>query len=429
MEKVFMDVMDGSSPRRRRYTVSRSSCLSSPPQARRPSHHGCDANAVCEQRQRKGGSERTHLDLDHSQPPGRRKPHLVRSKTFDHSLLNHLPPDTGAKVEQKKPHYSQLSKTNSQYHKVFKDICKEELLRQSYTCALQKDILYQGRLFVSDNWICFQSKVFGKDTKIAIPVVFVTNIKKTKTAILVPNALEISTSRDRYVFVSFLSRDNTYKFLMSVCLHLEEKSPCGSPFPSADSNFRVQRSIPSPHFPLGFPADFSELGVMRDDLEESSSSDSPTQEMAEYPVPTLLEVLKHPDEQVPLDRTTQEIPVLQVDDMCSGSCKVKERAMTPPTSPKSVSINTLLFIYLLLVCVLVVSSCYMAYRIFSLEHTLTSMSDLSKYQNEFQGGPAEVHTELYSELTLSLMKLETVCLPVCLPTCIIMPWHSGDLTG
>ena len=38
----------------------------------------------------------------------------------------------------------------------------------------------------------------------------------------------------------------------------------------------------------------------------------------EYPVPTLLEVLKHPDEQVPLDRTTQEIPVLQVDDMCSG---------------------------------------------------------------------------------------------------------------
>ena len=33
-------------------------------------------------------------------------------------------------------------------------------------------------------------------------------------------------------------------------------------------------------FLQGFPADFSELGVMRDDLEESSSSDSPTQEMA-----------------------------------------------------------------------------------------------------------------------------------------------------
>ncbi|CAL8348315.1 unnamed protein product, partial [Lota lota] len=406
MEKVYMDV---SSPRRRRYTVSRTSCLSSPPLARRPPHLGSDADAVCEQRQRNGGSERTHLDLDHSDPPGRRKPTLVRSKTFDHSLLKHMPPRADAKVEQKKSHYSQLSKTNSQYHKIFKDICKEELLRQSYTCALQKDILYQGRLFVSDNWICFQSKVFGKDTKIAIPVVSVTQIKKTKTAILVPNALGISTSRDRYMFVSFLSRDNTYKFLMSVCLHLEEKSPCSSPFPSADNSFRVQRSLPSPHFPLGFQADFGELGVLRDDLEESSSSDSPTPEMAEYPVPTLLEVLKHPEEPDSLDLKTQQIPMLKVDEpLCSGSCKVSERTMAPPTHHKTVSINTLLFIYLLLVCVLVVSSCYMAYRIFSLEHTLTSISDLSKYQHEYQGGPAEVHTELYSELTLNLMKLETV---------------------
>ncbi|KAG7248628.1 hypothetical protein CRUP_019518, partial [Coryphaenoides rupestris] len=104
------------------------------------------------------------MDLNHSEPPGRRKAPLVRSKTFDHSLLTHVPQDVEAKVERKKSHYSQLSKTNSQYHKIFKDICKEEVLRQSYTCALQKDILYQGRMFVSDNWICFQSKVFGKDT-------------------------------------------------------------------------------------------------------------------------------------------------------------------------------------------------------------------------------------------------------------------------
>lgn len=91
-----------------------------------------------------------------------------------------------------------------------------------YTCALQKDILYQGRMFVSDHWICFHSKVFGKDTKvaatplesqpfvvrcfppdafivcqIAIPVMSVTHIKKTKTAILVPNALVIATANDK----------------------------------------------------------------------------------------------------------------------------------------------------------------------------------------------------------------------------------------
>lgn len=89
----------------------------------------------------------------------------------------------------------------------------------------------------------------------------------------------------QYVFVSFLSRDNTYKILMSVCLHLEvgheshwhggqtvqwwlsqrnqvitiletlllaqEKSPCGSPAPSpAEHSFRGQRSPLSPRLPM-----------------------------------------------------------------------------------------------------------------------------------------------------------------------------------
>lgn len=90
----------------------------------------------------------------------------------------------------------QLSKTNTQYHKLFKEVSRDELLRKSrfpiqivrqnvekritwaanvdvcvegYTCALQRDILYQGKMFVSDNWICFHSKVFGRDTKVRSP--------------------------------------------------------------------------------------------------------------------------------------------------------------------------------------------------------------------------------------------------------------------
>lgn len=44
-----------------------------------------------------------------------------------------------------------------------------------FTCALQKEILYQGKLFVSENWICFHSKVFGKDTKVSIFFFFKEN--------------------------------------------------------------------------------------------------------------------------------------------------------------------------------------------------------------------------------------------------------------
>ncbi|KAF0022586.1 hypothetical protein F2P81_025212 [Scophthalmus maximus] len=249
-------------PFKRRSTMSKLSRSSGP-----APRHRSDIENMVEELQRNG---RTVSEQD-QELSGQRKPALVRSRTFDHSLLTQVQTDCDSKTDRKKSHYSQ---SNCQYHKIFKEISKEEQLRQSYTCALQKDILYQGRMFLSDHWICFHSKVFGKDTKIAIPVVSVNQIKKTKTAILVPNALVIATANDRYVFVSLMSRDNTYKILMSICLHLEQS----------------------------FSGDFVDLdGAVRQrrqETEESSSSDSQTadyEKLAEFPVPPFLDVLKHTD--------------------------------------------------------------------------------------------------------------------------------------
>ncbi|KAG7490839.1 hypothetical protein JOB18_043031 [Solea senegalensis] len=359
----------------------------------------------------------------------RKKPALVRSKTFDHSMLTQVQTDPDTKTDRKKPQYSQLSKSNCQYHKIFKEISKEEQLRQSYTSALQKDILYQGRMFVSDHWICFHSKVFGKDTKIAIPVMSVTQIKKTKTAILVPNALVIATANDRYVFVSLLSRDNTYKFLMSICLHLEERSPCSSPIPSsAESSFRGQRTPLSPRFPLSFPGDFTDLdGAVRQRRqemeEESSSSDSQTPDydkIAEFPVPPFLDVLDHADSSVPPEHLDSQHVVKshrqkqqssdnkQHETQASGS-DVTNDSMTL----KPVSLNTLLFVYMFLVCVLVLSSCYLAFKIVLLEQTLSTLSAITEFshprENNFLRGSADLNTEFFSELlTINLIKLEKV---------------------
>ncbi|XP_034727095.1 GRAM domain-containing protein 2B isoform X2 [Etheostoma cragini] len=393
-------------------------------------------------------NEQKTNDLEQQELSGRRKPALVRSKTFDHSLLTQVQPELDSKIERKKSHYSQLSKSNCQYHKIFKEISKEEQLRQSYTCALQKDILYQGRMFVSDHWICFHSKVFGKDTKIAIPVMSVTHIKKTKTAILLPNALVIATANDRYVFVSFMSRDNTYKFLMSICLHLEvqtahmqsypflldsscqEKSPCSSPVPSSAKNsFRGQRSPQSPHLSLSFPGDFCDMDVAvskrRQEMEESSSSDSPTPDydkIAEFPVPQFLDVLKHKDSGASTDHPDPEHkvktpPQNQQQNQQSSEKKQHNRPQAgsglviDSRTLKSVSLNTLLFIYLLLVCVLVLSSCYLAFKIISLEQRLTtlgSVTEFTHHENDFLRG-SDVNTELFSELlTINLMKLEKV---------------------
>ncbi|XP_069379383.1 GRAM domain-containing protein 2B isoform X3 [Paralichthys olivaceus] len=403
-----------------------------------------DIENVAEEHPRNGRTISESLQAADQELSGRRKPALVRSKTFDHTLLTQVQMDSDSKIDRKKSHYSQLSKSNCHYHKIFKEISKEEQLRQSYTCALQKDILYQGRMFVSDHWICFHSKVFGKDTKIAIPVVSVNQIKKTKTAILVPNALVIATANDRYVFVSLLSRDNTYKILMSICLHLEEKSPCSSPIPSsAESSFRGQRSPLTPCFPLSFSGDFIDLdGAVRQrrqEMEESSSSDSQTPEyekIAEFPVPPFLDVFKHTDRAAAPERQDQQHTMKnqhqnqhqnqnqnqhqnQHQNQQNSDNKRHEsqhggsEVVIDSRTLKHVSLNTLLFVYLFLVCVLVLSSCYLAFKIISLEKTLTTLGSVAEFNhqrdNDFLQGSSDVNTEFFSELlTINLMKLEKV---------------------
>ncbi|KAG8598036.1 hypothetical protein GDO81_002477 [Engystomops pustulosus] len=215
-------------------------------------------------------------DADVIEP--RQKLPLSRSKTYDSSLTLDMKNDT-MKLERKKSTSSQISKTNAQFHKLFKDVPKEEMLKENFTCALQKEILYQGKLYISENWICFHSKVFGKDTKIVIPTIAVTVIKKTKTALLVPNALVVATVTDRFIFVSLLSRDSTYKLLKSVCSHLDFASTGNSPNPSSEHSYRGERPA---SFPLDFSVDFSEIDglvqVRRKDLEEYSSTGSQTPE-------------------------------------------------------------------------------------------------------------------------------------------------------
>ncbi|XP_041666958.1 GRAM domain-containing protein 2B-like isoform X2 [Cheilinus undulatus] len=316
------------------------------------------------------------LDGDSESNESRRKAAGMRLKPVEQLSPMQTPSDSEAKLERKKSQPSHLSKTNAQYHKLFKDVSKDEPLKQSYTCALQRDILYQGKMFVSDNWICFHSKVFGRDTKISIPVVSVTFIKKTKTALLVPNALVIETTSYQHVFVSFLSRNTTYKLLRSICIHLEVDKPCGSPTNSScENSFRVD--CPST-LPLDFSGDFSDLdGVVqqrRQEMMESSSSGSQT-----------------PDY-----------------DKITGSPK----AAPKDKSSQPMSLHTILLIYLFLVGVLVLSSCYMAFKIVALEHRLNSLVSMGEHvRNDnavSQRSQNEMNAEIYGELSNNLFRLEKI---------------------
>ncbi|KAL7847157.1 hypothetical protein SRHO_G00221370 [Serrasalmus rhombeus] len=371
------------------------------------------------ERQRRAGKSgfdsQLSVDTESDLSESRKKLSVMRFKPVDQASLSQSPTDSESKLERKSARYSQFSKANAQYHKLFKEISKDEILKQSYTCALQKDMLYQGRLFVSDNWICFHSKVFGRDTKIVIPVLSVTLIKKTKTALLVPNALVITTTNERHVFVSFLSRDTTYKFLISVCSHLDRENAGSTPVTSsAENSFRGD--CPS-SLPLDFSADFSDLdGVVhqrRQDMLESSSSGSQTpdfEKMTEYsPLSeNFLDVMKTGEMAVHADIHLQASSTKHL----NGPGKVVSGAAQQEKVLQPLSLNTLLLIYLFLVGILVLSSCYMAFKILALEQKLNSLGSVGEYshnENVIHHRPqAEINAEIYGELSTNLFKLEKI---------------------
>ncbi|XP_073932692.1 GRAM domain-containing protein 2B isoform X5 [Castor canadensis] len=330
-----------------------------------------------------------------------------------------------SKTERKKSSSSSQFKANMHFHKLFLDVPTEEPLRQSFTCALQKEILYQGKLFVSENWICFHSKVFGKDTKITIPAFSVTLIKKTKTALLVPNALIIATVTDRYIFVSLLSRDSTYKLLKSVCGHLENTSVGNSPNPSSPENsFRADR--PS-SLPLDFNDEFSDLDGDRiqdriQDMEGYSSSGSHTPESENSRVDfhvtesqTVLNVTKGEAKPPRADAHLSRAPDGKTKSLPAHGQSETIGILHKDKSKKCPTLHHILMFYAVVVCALIISTFYMRYRINTLEERLGLMTSIVDTHSTEQTAPSGLGSQvqlnvevLCQELTANIVKLEKI---------------------
>ncbi|KAK3829385.1 MAG: GRAM domain-containing protein, partial [Benniella sp.] len=103
------------------------------------------------------------------------------------------------------------------FHTLFRSVPEDEKLIEDYGCALQKEILVQGRLYISENHICFNANIFGWVTNLVIAFSEITAIEKRLTAFVIPNAISISTATNTkgHFFASFLSRDAAYDLLMA----------------------------------------------------------------------------------------------------------------------------------------------------------------------------------------------------------------------
>ncbi|KAJ7101625.1 hypothetical protein C8R43DRAFT_907238 [Mycena crocata] len=108
------------------------------------------------------------------------------------------------------------NKRNADFHELFPGIPEGDYLIEDYGCALQREILIQGRIYVSENHICFHANIFGWVTDLSIAIYEITTLEKRMTAFVIPNAIRVGTARADYTFASFLSRDTTFDVIHNI---------------------------------------------------------------------------------------------------------------------------------------------------------------------------------------------------------------------
>ncbi|CAD6186190.1 unnamed protein product [Caenorhabditis auriculariae] len=87
----------------------------------------------------------------------------------------------------------------------------------SYSCALQRDILCQGRMYISQRSVCFYSNIFGFESVLTVPMTDVLAITKQKAAKIFPNSIQIERkSGGKHFFASFVNRDKSLNVLQTV---------------------------------------------------------------------------------------------------------------------------------------------------------------------------------------------------------------------
>ncbi|XP_027876391.1 GRAM domain-containing protein 2B-like isoform X2 [Xiphophorus couchianus] len=122
-------------------------------------------------------------------------------------------------------------KYNKTFHKLFQEIPEEERLTHTFTCSLQREVLYHGKLFVSENNVCFYSSVLLKETKVVIAISSVKEIKKHNPTLSVLSVL--TSSGEKYLFASVRNFSVCCKLLQSLCYQPQESSPSSSPYLSS----------------------------------------------------------------------------------------------------------------------------------------------------------------------------------------------------
>ena len=192
----------------------------------------------------------TGLASSHSQPQATQaaqsrcdrtqRNRLKRNAKAMKEFSKHQGDGAGAPLRPKRvwlrsPHWLTASyrSKNEELHRLFKQIPADAMLVDDYSCAVQKEILVHGRMYVTQEHLCFHSNIFGFETSVVIRLADVDSITPEKTAHIIPNALRVvmtsepngSGKEKSYWFTSFISRDTSFTILMKIWQNVLMGSP------------------------------------------------------------------------------------------------------------------------------------------------------------------------------------------------------------
>ncbi|XP_013870513.1 GRAM domain-containing protein 1B isoform X7 [Austrofundulus limnaeus] len=173
------------------------------------------------------GENMVEKGSDHSSDKSPSTPEQVVQRTYSVQSAR----SGGKNSKKSQSWYNVLSPTykqrNEDFRKLFKQLPDTERLIVDYSCALQRDILLQGRLYLSENWICFYSNIFRWETLLTVRLKDICSMTKEKTARLIPNAIQVCTDTEKHFFTSFGARDRTYMMMFRLWQNaLLEKPLC-----------------------------------------------------------------------------------------------------------------------------------------------------------------------------------------------------------
>lgn len=128
------------------------------------------------------------------------------------------------------------SKKNAEFHKAFPKIAADEPLIEDHSCALSRDILTQGKMYISPHYICFYSNILGWQVSETINLSQVVEVQAKSTFGVFPNGLTIVTLHQRHTFASLLSRDAVVDLITKLWKSPLNKQTSGGDNQSGDSN-------------------------------------------------------------------------------------------------------------------------------------------------------------------------------------------------